>query len=62
MPSPEFLDAIDRLVKKIERSLGPVKEPVRMYIAGGAAVHFYTSVRVTDDVDATFSTCIDQTN
>ncbi len=29
--------------------------PVRMFVAGGVASHFYTAARMTDDVDATFS-------
>lgn len=29
--------------------------PVRMYVAGGAALHFYTGARVSRDVDAVFS-------
>ena len=55
MPSPEFLDAIHRLVAKIEASLPTMDEPVKMYVAGGTAVHYYTSYRVSEDVDATFS-------
>jgi hypothetical protein len=29
--------------------------PIRMYIAGGAALHLLTGQRVTEDIDATFS-------
>ncbi|HTL91177.1 MAG TPA: DUF6036 family nucleotidyltransferase [Steroidobacteraceae bacterium] len=29
--------------------------PVRMYVAGGAAMHFYTGERVSEDIDASFS-------
>lgn len=29
--------------------------PVRMYVAGGAAIHMYTGERVSRDIDATFS-------
>ena len=29
--------------------------PVRMHIAGGAALHLLTGARVSEDVDATFS-------
>lgn len=32
-----------------------LREPIRMYIAGGMAVHLYTAGRVTTDVDAEFS-------
>jgi hypothetical protein len=55
MPSPEFLDAIRRLVAKIEASLPKLNEPVKMYVAGGSAVHYYTAHRVSADVDAIFS-------
>lgn len=55
MPNTEFLDAIRRLVEKIEASLPRVAEPIKMYVAGGAAVHFYTAYRVSADVDAIFS-------
>jgi len=30
-------------------------EPVRMFVAGGAAMHLYTGQRVSEDIDATFS-------
>jgi hypothetical protein len=29
--------------------------PIKMYVAGGAAVHFYTGERMSSDVDAVFS-------
>ncbi len=29
--------------------------PVKMYVAGGAALHLYTGERLSDDIDATFS-------
>lgn len=55
MPLTEFLHAIRRLVAKIETSIPKVNEPIKMYVAGGAAVHFYTAYRVSADVDAIFS-------
>jgi len=55
MPNPEFLDAIHRLVEKIEASLPAIKAPIKMYVAGGAAVYYYTASRVSADVDAIFS-------
>lgn len=55
MPSTEFLDALRRLVAKIEATLPTVKAPIKMYVAGGAAVHFYTAYRVSADLDAIFS-------
>ena len=61
LPNPAaesgFLEAFATMVKRIEESIHapPKSGPVRMYIAGGAAVHFYTAARVTSDIDATFS-------
>ncbi|PUA17529.1 DUF6036 family nucleotidyltransferase [Glaciimonas sp. PCH181] len=43
-----------QLVKKLNESLD-LKEPVKMFIAGGMATHLYTASRVTMDVDAEFS-------
>ena len=54
-PNPEYIDAIRRLAAKIEASLPQVEEPVKMVVAGGAAVHYYTAYRVSADVDAVFS-------
>ena len=64
LPNPAvgttFLDAFKTLVGRIEASIkvsGNKKLvlPVRMFVAGGVASHFYTARRMTDDVDATFS-------
>jgi hypothetical protein len=56
---PAYLEAFRTIVSRIEQSLksaGPkLKEPVRMYVAGGAALHFYTGSRISEDIDATFS-------
>lgn len=30
-------------------------EPIRMYLAGGMALHYYSGARYTEDVDASFS-------
>jgi hypothetical protein len=54
-PNPEFINAIRRLVAKIEAALPKLDQPVKMVVAGGAAVHYYTAYRVTADVDAVFS-------
>lgn len=54
-PNPEFINAIRRLVAKIEATLPKVDTPVKMVVAGGAAVHYYTAYRVSSDVDAVFS-------
>jgi hypothetical protein len=37
------------------QDLPAAARPVRMFVAGGAAVHFYTGERVSVDVDAVFS-------
>jgi hypothetical protein len=37
------------------REVAPGALPIRMYVAGGAALHFHTGERVSVDVDATFS-------
>ena len=53
-----YLAAFREIAKRIETSLhGVAKEalPIRMYVAGGAALHFHTGARVSVDVDAAFS-------
>lgn len=54
----EYLAALGEIARRIAASLcdvAPQALPVRMYIAGGAALHFYTGERVSNDVDAAFS-------
>lgn len=54
----EYLTALGEIVQRIATSLGnvaPQALPIRMYIAGGTALHFYTGERVSRDVDAAFS-------
>jgi hypothetical protein len=50
---PAYLEAFKALVKKLVGS-AKAKEPIAMYLAGGAAMHFYTGERISDDVDAVF--------
>ncbi len=45
---------LQRLIVKLQEQL-QLREPIRMYIAGGMAFHLYTASRVTTDVDAEFS-------
>lgn len=45
---------LQALLDRLEERAG-LQEPVKMYIAGGMAVHLYTHARVTSDVDAEFS-------
>lgn len=52
---PAYVEAFKGLVKKLVGSarIGS-REPIAMYLAGGAAMHFYTGSRISDDVDAVF--------
>ena len=53
-----YHDAFREIVGRIARSLAgvpPRSLPVRMYVAGGAALHFYTGARISEDIDAVFS-------
>jgi len=55
---PEYLAAFREILHRIATSLSrspPRALPVRMYLAGGAALHLYTGERVSRDIDATFS-------
>lgn len=50
--------ALAEIARRIADSLqdvAPEALPIRMYIAGGAALHFYTGERVSSDIDAAFS-------
>jgi len=55
---PEYIAAFRQLVNRIGASLARMPKralPIRMYVAGGAALHMYTGERVSRDIDATFS-------
>lgn len=56
---PAYVEAFREIVSRIERSLkasgAELAEPVKLYVAGGAALHFYTGARISEDIDATFS-------
>lgn len=55
---PEYVAAFRELASRIAASLidaAPAALPIRMYVAGGAALHFHTGERVSVDVDAVFS-------
>ena len=55
---PEYVAAFLEIVNRIAGSLSGLPRrvlPIRMYVAGGAALHLYTGERVSRDVDATFS-------
>lgn len=54
----EYVRAFRELAARIAASLEDVPPralPIRMYVAGGAALHFHTGERVSVDVDAVFS-------
>lgn len=52
-----MLAAFSEIAERIARSLSLPQgaPPIRMFVAGGVAVHYYTGVRPTRDVDAVFS-------
>ena len=55
---PEYLAAFTEVVQRIAATLGVLPKrslPIKMYVAGGAAMHFYTGERVSNDIDAVFS-------
>src|SRR6266700_3266748 len=51
---PAYVEAFGTLIQRLLRSAGS-KEPIAMYLAGGAAMHLYTGARMTDGVDAVFN-------
>lgn len=55
----EYLKAFAEIVSRVTAAIGtdePTADgPIRMYVAGGAALHLLTGARVSEDVDATFS-------
>jgi hypothetical protein len=54
----EYVVAFREIVERIASSLSGVSKralPIKMYVAGGAALHFYTGERVSRDIDAAFS-------
>jgi hypothetical protein len=54
----EYLRAFAEVLSRVQETLKgshPDAFPIRMYVAGGAALHFHTGARVTEDVDAVFS-------
>jgi hypothetical protein len=55
---PEYLDAFREIVARIERALADAPRrrlPLKMYVAGDAAMHLYAGERVSEDIDAVFS-------
>jgi Nucleotidyltransferase of unknown function (DUF6036) len=55
---PEYVAAFREIACRIAGSLAGLPKrvlPIKMYVAGGAALHFYTGERVSRDIDAAFS-------
>lgn len=55
---PGYIEALTRIIQKIVAMLDGVNPkllPIKLYVAGGAALHLRTGSRVTEDIDAVFS-------
>jgi len=55
---PEYVEAFREIAARIASSVAGVPAaalPIKMYVAGGAALHLYTGERVSEDIDAVFS-------
>lgn len=53
-----YLKAFTEVLSRIQQTLKGSRSdvfPIRMYVAGGAALHLLTGARVSEDVDAVFS-------
>ena len=58
MAQDAYLKAFAEVLARIQQTLRgsrPDVFPIRMYVAGGAALHLLTGARVSEDVDAVFS-------
>lgn len=54
----EYVTAFTEVARRIAASLANLPAgilPIRMYVASGAALHFYTGERVSANIDAAFS-------
>ena len=54
----EYLKAFAEIVARIANKVAAAPSgstPIRMYVAGGAALHLMTGTRVSEDIDAVFS-------
>ncbi len=54
----EYLSAFAQIVSRISQKVAGTRSgvlPIRMYVAGGAALHLTTGARVSEDIDAVFS-------
>lgn len=48
-------NAVGEIIHRISEALPDLENPIKMFLAGGMAVNFYTGSRPTTDVDASFS-------
>jgi hypothetical protein len=56
--SDEYLKAFAQIVRKISAQLENIDSkllPIRLYVAGGAALHLRTGARLSEDIDGAFS-------
>jgi Nucleotidyltransferase of unknown function (DUF6036) len=56
--SPTYVAAFAEIAARIAATLADLPRrarPIRMYVAGGAALHLYVGERVSRDIDAAFS-------
>lgn len=53
-PGPAYLKAFATIMSRIENALGShrLTMPIVVGVAGGAALHFYTGARISNDIDA----------
>ena len=60
MLNKSFKDAVLQIMEKISEEIpdSHKKFPVNAYIVGGAAVHFHTNLRVSNDVDSILSNAV----
>jgi hypothetical protein len=55
---PEYVAAFSEIAARIAAPLSALPKrvlPIKMFVAGGAALHLYTGERTSKDVDASFS-------
>lgn len=57
--APEYVAAFREIIARIQAAVAgnrkALREPLGIYVAGGAAAHFYTGARVSEDIDAALS-------
>jgi hypothetical protein len=52
-PDPKYLEAFGKVMRKVQDALPARRgKPVKIYVAGGAALHLYTGARYSTDIDA----------